>query len=133
MGITHILSSNASALSGINSLMFEAGSHGLEIKPVFLQLVKGILTFEGTAHKLDENYSLEREVMSYVLKNAFQGLGGLFGGFNPFGNKPQATWGLTQAAARWWMNHPNAKALRDGREASNAEVADFAVHKVAWW
>jgi hypothetical protein len=53
----------------ISALFFEAGAKGLEIKSVYLQLIKGVLTFEGTAHKLEPDYSLEGRLQALVPKD----------------------------------------------------------------
>ncbi|MFA6319032.1 MAG: AarF/UbiB family protein, partial [Elusimicrobiota bacterium] len=66
--VTRLLAERQSASSLVSALFFEAGNHGLEIRSVYLQLIKGILTFEGTAHQLDPEFDLEARIRPFIMK-----------------------------------------------------------------
>ncbi|OGW72726.1 MAG: hypothetical protein A2Y02_03095 [Omnitrophica bacterium GWA2_52_12] len=78
--IERTLAAGHSTTDLINALFYEAGSHGLQIKSAFLQLLKGILTIEGTAQTLDPEFRLDQQVQAFVMANAATLLGGFFGG-----------------------------------------------------
>lgn len=64
----------------ISQVFFECGNHGLAINPVYLRMLKGIMTFEGTATQLNPNFSFESFIQKMVV-------GKIIGGFSPLSSK----------------------------------------------
>jgi predicted unusual protein kinase regulating ubiquinone biosynthesis (AarF/ABC1/UbiB family) len=43
----------------ISRVFFECSNHGLAVNPVYLRMLKGVMTFEGTAMQLNPNFNFE--------------------------------------------------------------------------
>ncbi|MFH1259937.1 MAG: AarF/UbiB family protein [Elusimicrobiota bacterium] len=69
ISIANLFNDRLPATQMISTLFYECGSCGLEIKGVFLQLLKGISTFEGMAHRMNPKYDLGANIQQYVFKN----------------------------------------------------------------
>lgn len=61
-----LLRQDPSPTAALSAVFFEAGSRGLEIDSAYLQLIKAVMTFEGTAHELDPRFDLQQAVQAKV-------------------------------------------------------------------
>lgn len=61
---------NAQVSTLISEILFESGNHGLPVNPVYLRMLKAVMTFEGTAHQLDPEFQLEAFLKKVGIKKA---------------------------------------------------------------
>ncbi len=63
----------------ISQLFLECGKHGLEVNSSYLQVLKAVMTFEGTARQLDPNFDFEKFIFKLGRSRITRKIGSMWG------------------------------------------------------